>query len=89
MVFVYLLQTFHQLSGINVIVLYSAHLARQAVPEITEEIPLIINGVKIFMGLCGTLLLKKYGRRFMMLRGQAIIFCCLFGLFIGFAANQP
>lgn len=25
----------------------------------------------------------------MMLRGQAIIFCALFGLFIGFAVNKP
>jgi len=34
-IFAYLLQTFHQLSGINIIVIYSAHLAKQSIPHLT------------------------------------------------------
>ena len=51
--------------------------------------PLIINGEKILAGLCGTFLLRRFGRRFLMLRGLVVIFFALVGLSIGFAIDQP
>lgn len=51
--------------------------------------PLIINGEKILAGICGTLLLKKFGRRYLMLKGLYIIFVALIGLSIGFALENP
>lgn len=88
-IFAFFLQAFHQLSGINVVVVYGAHLARNSIPQLTNEIPIIINAQKIVAGLCGAILLNKFGRRYLMLRGQFIIELCLIGLSIGFAIDSP
>lgn len=58
-------------------------------PQLKDEVPLIINGEKILAGLCGTLLLNRFGRRYLMLRGLVVIFLSLVGLAIGFSLDQP
>ena len=69
--------------------IYGRELAALALPNLMEELPLIINGEKMVVAILAVFLLKKYGRKWMMLRGVFLVFVALFGLFFGFIMHSP
>jgi SP family xylose:H+ symportor-like MFS transporter len=85
MVLAFMMQVFFQLSGITVIVIYGTKLVEDVIPQWKYEMPLIVNGQKIFAGLFGTVLLNRFGRRFLMLRGIIILLLSLIGLLVCFS----
>jgi hypothetical protein len=88
MILAFMMQVFFQLSGITVIVIYGSKLVEDVIPQWKYEMPLIVNGQKIFAGLFGTILLNRFGRRYLMLRGIVILLLSLVGLLTCFSLKM-
>lgn len=81
------MELFQNLTGIYVVTLYGRQLARVALPDLEDILPVMLNAWRLLMSVVGIILLKKFGRKQILLPGVAAMGLGLFGLFIGFVLH--
>lgn len=81
------MELFQNLTGIYVVTLYGRQLAKVSLPDLESILPVLLNLWRLVMSIVGIMLIKRYGRKRILVPGVAAMAVGLFGLFIGFALN--
>lgn len=84
----YFIGVMQQLSGINIIVVYSGSLSKSFFSSKTKEVPLLINLVRIMFSFVGVGLIRKFGRKTLVQAGTFAIFISHLCISLGFFVNQ-
>ena len=82
------MELFQNLAGIYVVTLYGRQLAAVALPDFEKILPVLLNALRLVMSIVGIALIRKFGRKQIMIPGVFIMALGLLGLFIGFLMNS-
>lgn len=78
------MEIFQNLAGVYVVSLYGRQLAAVAMPDFKLVLPLLLNTWRLGMSISGVFLIRKFGRKQILIPGVAVMALGLLGLTIGY-----